>query len=261
MHKQNRPLLSAIKVSEDLFGFDITPAPVGRDWMSATRNGFARRCLPLLIANQLGWEVLNPVDFTVVWDGTIELAGLRVSSNSEHAVPALSHFGHGILTWSIPYLFHTSPGFNLLVRGPANRPKDGVAPLEGVVESDWCSATFTMNWVLTRPGSVHFAQGEPIAMLVPFRRGELEQFDVVTSEFGDATPLFQEYQTWRSQRKLFLDNLATGAVSDRRGQWQGDYFRGVLGSPPAGAGWHQTRLHLASFRKNEHRSRDERDSK
>jgi hypothetical protein len=37
---------------------------------------------------------------------------------------AISHFGSGILTWNVPYLFRTPPGYNLLVRGPANWPKD-----------------------------------------------------------------------------------------------------------------------------------------
>ena len=48
-----------------------------------------------------------------------------------------SHFGDGILTWHLPILFRTPPGYNLLVRGPANYPKDAVSPLEGIVETDW----------------------------------------------------------------------------------------------------------------------------
>ena len=36
---------------------DIRPAPVERDWMEATGNRFAYRCLPLNIANAYGWEV------------------------------------------------------------------------------------------------------------------------------------------------------------------------------------------------------------
>ena len=56
-------------------------------------------------------------------------------SNIEfEASPGESHlaeslFGHGILTWTLPYLFRTPPGYNLLARGPANWPKDGSAHL------------------------------------------------------------------------------------------------------------------------------------
>ncbi|MDT5412096.1 MAG: hypothetical protein QOG14_4316, partial [Mycobacterium sp.] len=45
----------------------ITPAPVSRTWMSETREGWPTRCLPMLIANQSGWELRNPSAFTATW--------------------------------------------------------------------------------------------------------------------------------------------------------------------------------------------------
>ena len=60
-----------------------------------------------------------------------------------------SHFGYGLLTFQLPYLFRTPPGYNLLVRGPANCPKDG-AWLDGLVGTDWSPARFFMTWQITR---------------------------------------------------------------------------------------------------------------
>ena len=46
------------------------------------------------------------------------------------------------------------------------------------METDWLESTFTMNWKLTRANlPVIFEAGEPICMLVPHRRGELEAFE------------------------------------------------------------------------------------
>src|SRR5688572_2963578 len=45
------------------------PASRWRDWMSSTINRHANRCLPLLMANQSGWVLLNPAPFTATWDG------------------------------------------------------------------------------------------------------------------------------------------------------------------------------------------------
>ena len=74
-----------------------------------------------------------------------------------------SHFGEGVITWNIPFLFRTSPGYNLLVRGPSNWIKDGVQALEGIVETDWAVQTFTMDWKFTRPRRwVRFEADEPI---------------------------------------------------------------------------------------------------
>lgn len=143
--------LVAIRLSA---GMPIRPALVDRPWMETPAGRFAKRCLPLMIANQAGWELLNPSGFTAAWQGGDELAAVTIWPDA--GMPAFcvtSHFGSGILTWHVPYLFRTPRGYNLLVRGPANRPKDGISALEGIVETDWTAATFTMNWKFTRPGT------------------------------------------------------------------------------------------------------------
>jgi Family of unknown function (DUF6065) len=156
----------------------IIPAPTTRDWMAETDQQFANRCLPMLIANQSGWIILNSVAFSAIWIGDDDIGSVSVSYDASYSPPLTgSYFGYGILTWSIPFVFRTPPGFNLLVRGPANSPKDGVCALEGIVESDWASSTFTMNWKITRPSTpISFEVNEPICMIVPQRRRELESF-------------------------------------------------------------------------------------
>src|SRR5579884_101588 len=170
----------------ELIAYRLTPwppmrlvrAPRARDWMDATRDHFAYRCLPLLIANQAGWMVLNSHSIRVTWTGGWDPSCVRVESlANEDRVPASGHFGHGVLTFNLPFLFRTPAGYNLHVRGPANWPKDGIVPLEGLVETDWSVATFTMNWKLTRPDvEVVFEQDEPICMVLPQPRGLLESF-------------------------------------------------------------------------------------
>ena len=205
----------------------ITCAPTSRAWMEATSNRFAQRCLPLLIANQAGWVVLNPEPVRVVWDGTDVIDGVAIEPLGAGAAAASSHFGHGILTWNLPYLFRTPPGYNLLVRGPANWPKDGVTALEGIVETDWAVATFTMNWKLTRAHlPVTFDAGEPICMIVPQRRGELEEFVPRIREIASAPRTLRSYRTWRQQRKQFLDDLKVVGSEAAQQAWQRHYFQG-----------------------------------
>src|SRR5688500_15120053 len=112
----------------------LVPAPLERAWLDATADRFGYRCLPVLIANQAGWFILNNHALDVVWNGGDAIEDLTVTYHEgDPPYPALSHFGHGILTWHIPYLFETPPGVQLLARGPANSPKDGISPLEGMV--------------------------------------------------------------------------------------------------------------------------------
>jgi Family of unknown function (DUF6065) len=224
-------------------------APVHRAWMEETTDRYANRCLPLLLANQAGWLILNEEDVDVTWTGGIDKTALSITAAGRGAEVPVSHFGYGILTWHIPFLFRTTPGYNLLVRGPSNMPKDGVSPLEGIIETDWTVSPFTMNWKLTRPDhAVHFAREEPICMIVPQRRGELEHFQPTSSDLDAHLELVQPFELWRRRRGDFLKGLAESKVPIAPTDgWQKDYF---VGRDPNGHHFeqHQTKLHLKDFR-------------
>ena len=226
----------------------LVPAPVERVWLDATADRFGYRCLPVLIANQAGWFVLNSHALDAVWNGGDAPDDLTVTYQAgDPPYPALSHFGHGVLTWHIPFLFETSPGVQLLARGPANRPKDGVSPLEGVVETEWAAATFTMNWQLTRPRRrISFAPGEPICMVVPISLDLLEQTRPEIRRLASDPARETQFQTWSARRAAFLAELAVPRSEAVAQGWQKDYFRG---RSPGGSTFrgHRTRLRLHHF--------------
>jgi hypothetical protein len=251
------PLLKAYRIRPDR-SLDLVPAASTRAWMDASYQRNAYRCLPLLIANQAGWFVQNPHELRATWSGGRTRAAVRIEYLQDgapcecpsHEGLVLSNFGEGIITWHIPYLFRTPPGYNLLARGPANWPKDAAAPLEGLVETDWAVATFTMNWKLTRPKyPVTFALGEPICMLVPQRRGELESFQPQVLDLEAEPALQQAHSAWNESRKQFLLGkylFGPSARSNGQPDWQGEYVRGTL-PDGAAAPDHQARLHLRPF--------------
>ena len=141
-------------------------------------------------------------------------------------VQAVSRVGGGILTWTIPYVFRTPLGWNLLCRGPANHIKDGIAPLEGLVETDWSLPSFSMNWKLTRPGRIEFQAGEPVAMLVPQRRGDLEAFAASKAELASDPELFEGYTRWIRSRQEFLEAQRRGDLEAIKKKYQKHYFQG-----------------------------------
>jgi hypothetical protein len=238
--------LTAYRVSRN--PVDITTAPIRRAWMDATSERFANRCLPLLIANQAGWWLLNQETFVARWDGGDQVSSVRVKYDGVARYhDAASHFGYGIVTWRVPVLFRTPPGWNLLVRGPANLPKDGAWPLEGVVETDWAVASFTMNWKITRPDTdIEFRAGEPFAMIVPQRRGDLERFEPARAPL-DAMPEQAEYRAWSESRFDFLVGREIAGADPDAPQWQRDYMAGT--APELGGPFpdHQRRLRLRAF--------------
>jgi hypothetical protein len=238
----------------------IVPASKARGWMSGVGK-FSKRCLPLTVANQAGWLLLNTHRFSAVWDGGDQTSAVQVEyEDTPMRPPARSDFGLGVLTWGVPYLFRTSEGYNLLARGPSNTPKDGIAPLEGLVETDWSVATFTMNWKFTRPNvAVTFEVDEPFCMVVPQPRGNLEAFRPVIRPLSANQELYEETKLWSQSRheqqvRKFLAEYVPGRKTDRQ-SWQKHYFKGVT---PSGkpAPEHQTDLQLLQFEEDPGIARD-----
>lgn len=214
--------------------------------MDATPNRFAYRCLPLNIANCHGWEVLCRQRLVAVWDGRADTDAIQVSCDGDSM--AVSHFGSGVLTFHVPVLFRTEPGYDIFVTGPFNRPKDGIAPLTGVIETDWAPYTFTMNWLFTRPGHpVVFEAGEPVCHFFPVARGALEavrpSFEAIQQD-GD---LNSSYRRWARERDAFNDGLKQGDPDTARAGWQKAYFRGRMPDGQNGAGDHRSKLRLRAF--------------
>lgn len=211
----------------------IVPASARRDWIPETPGESARWCLPITLANSSGWELLTPVGVTAVWDGGRDVDSVHVTTDGpvDSDIKPRSEFGSGIVTFSVPFLLRTPEGWDLLVRGPANRPKDGASPLEGLVATDWAVMTFTMNWQLTRVDHpVRWEAGEPVCLLVPQHRGDLERFRPRFAPFSSA-PETKDLTIQALQQRGTLrgrDGALFGLGVVRRGRdaFERLYFRG-----------------------------------
>ena len=233
-------------------GMPIEPAARTRRWMDETQERFAYRCIPMVLANQAGWVIPSPIRFTVRWNGGARPQDLRIwFPRGRRDGRVQTHFGHGVLTFTIPYLFRTPEGVNLWVKGPANRIKDGAQPLEGIVETDWSVASFTMNWKLTRRDhSVRFEEGEPICMLVPVQRHLAEQLVPRRGPLQENRELSAEFDRWKDSRDEFNQALASGDMEAVQRGWQKDYALGLdmQGNHYDG---HQTRMSIRPFEPTE----------
>lgn len=227
---------------------DIRPAHIFRDWMDKSRDRFAYRCLPLTVANQHGWEILSPLTFDARWDGTDAQSGVEVRpiAGDPQGAPA-TIFGHGIITFHIQGLFRTEPGWNLWAGGIPNAPKDGIAPLTGIIETDWAPYTFTMNYRFTRPSHwVRFTVGEPICFIFPVQRGVLNQIEPRMVAFDDDPELTEQFDSWRASRTQFRESIEANPPKRPSEYWQKHYYRGRdFKDRPFPE--HQNKLHLKQF--------------
>jgi hypothetical protein len=213
-------------------GWDWGWAPLQRDWMDASTNRFAYRCLPLTIANQTGLWVTNPVGFTATWHGIDHPGAIEFLFDGGGDVWrdwVTNQFGLGIITWNTPFLFRTRPqGSRILVCGPVNSFKPFVQPLTALIESDWMTMSFTMNWKMMMPHMpIRFEAGEPLFQVIPLLSNvctDLEGAAVTYRRLKDDPEIARAYHEWDQGRRGFHEQKVRGEV--RADGWQKDYFHG-----------------------------------
>lgn len=224
----------------------IIPGRSRREWMDAFADRHPYRCLPLTMANSTGWEILCPIDIEVTWDGgELENAITITSSAGDAAVRsfASSHFRRGIVTMHTGHLFRTPPGWGVWCQAAPNWPKDGIAPLTGLIETDWLPFPFTMNWQMTRPGTVRFEKDEPFCFINVMEHHKLEEIEPKLRMLDHNPDLKAEYNAWAESRADFnkrLNDREEGAMKDR---WQRHYMRGKSTTGTTGDG-HKTKRNL-----------------
>lgn len=226
----------------------IVPGRAARAWMDATPERYAYRCLPLSIANAMGWEILAPCRVDAEWNGGTEPEDLKVEVEEPAWVPrqlASSHFGRGILTFHVGYLLRTEPGVGVWARGAPNLPKDGIAALEGIVETDWLPFSFTMNWQMTRPGRIGFAKDEPICFVTPLVYRALEGLVPEIVPITADPDLYSAYRAWKTARTEFNAGLLADDPETLRQGWQKWYMRGETQTQEKGNPAHLSKLTLA----------------
>lgn len=132
--------------------------------------------------------------------------------------------------------------------GPPNAAKDGIAPLGGVIETDWSPYNFTMNWRFTRADHwVRFEADEPIAFLMPIERAPIERFTARIAPVDDDPELKTAFESWSASRDAFHRAIAADPPTAPADKWQKLYYRGLTPDGERGAADHRTKLRLCPF--------------
>ena len=186
------------------------------------------------MANTTGWELLCPHHVALTWTGggaTLDIGIVETGKAAGSAPLVQSHFGNGIATFMPGHVFRTDPDWALWCRGSPNMCKDGLTPLEGLVETEWLPFTFTMNWRFTRPGTVEFRRGEPFCFVTPVPHVAMEAIRPRVMPLAADPQLAADHAAWKSSRDDFNARLAAKEPAAVQAKWQRYYLKG---EPPRG---------------------------
>lgn len=143
------------------------PEPIKSWWNedNKTKN-HANLCLPLIMANGLGFDILSPATFEVEWSGD-EQEEAKIFSHESKSFESLitNHSACGSFTVQTKFIPKTEKGYFIFMKGiPNERRKFSV--MEGLVEAWWSPSTFGLVCLCNCPGKFKIEKGEPIARMV-----------------------------------------------------------------------------------------------
>jgi hypothetical protein len=152
--------------------FDRTLAPVPatklRDWWDdnpRTAN-HAKHCLPLQMANSLGWYILSPGTFIVSWDGDVHAPAtiVHIEKSSHYEVDA--HAAFGSFTVQPKFIPVTErEGDFVFIKGIPNERGCPYSCMEAVIEAWWSVGRFGLVFLLNQPGEFMITKGSPLAQM------------------------------------------------------------------------------------------------
>ena len=153
-------------------GFDKSLAPVPasklRDWWEDNRRtaNHAKHCLPLQMANSLGYYVLSPGTFLVKWNGDVhEPAQVTTIEKSSHC-EVDAHAAFGSFTVQAKFIPVTDdPGDFVIIKGVANERSLPYVCMEAAIEAWWSVGNFGLVFLLNQPGEFLIPMGKPIAQM------------------------------------------------------------------------------------------------
>jgi hypothetical protein len=192
---------------------DLQPADRSADGTLAT-NGF-RYCEPLAAASGFGWHVYPPMNFTLMWSGD-EVAFALGRSKRFTSLRGMQYPGfprafakiapeglndlpppfltQGLMPGSVKiwsgYFARTAPGWALLSRGVANKPKtQPYENYEGIVEANsWFGPLFTNVQIKRTNSPIQFHMRYPLFQVQPLRRECYQQPPYELREAADLKP-------------------------------------------------------------------------
>jgi len=161
------------------------------------RKGFpktASACLPMSLANQIGFCIVSLSDFTLRWDGGDSLDSIKIYSKD---VVKEGFYGHGesnvygnekqkiapfysgMISIVHDFFIRTPPGVNILVTSVPNNFIPGVVAVSALIETDNLGRDWVFNLKVTVPNiDIEIKKGDPLIMLMPVERFYPDSFEL-----------------------------------------------------------------------------------
>ena len=200
---------------------NIEPLSAKRDWMEATFDKHAYRCLPVTLTNQLGWAISFPEDITFMWDGQISTSGEHVKVLAGEKYIQTGR-GQATVSFETGLVFRTSENYSLLTYNVPNMFMEGVSPYTTIISSSFFEGPLPVAWKITKAFvPITIKANQPVAAVFPISLADIQGSTLTIKNIKDLI---------RVNRDIPLDldeAVKSAADAAANGGWT-DYYRNAI---------------------------------
>lgn len=146
----------------------IEQTKIQRDWMDATDNKHAYKCLPVSQANTIGWSVSFLHDIEFIWDGISDTSDSHVTILKDKGNVAYTTRANATISFQSGLYFKTEQDMSILSISPPNYFIDGASAFTSIISTSFFPDSYPIAWRITKPNTpILIPAGMPVATLIP----------------------------------------------------------------------------------------------
>jgi hypothetical protein len=179
----------------------------------------AKHCQPLTMANSLGYYILSPGTFKIIWDGDIQSDCIieHIDKSHHYEVDVHATFG-GFVVQPKFVVMTDEPGDFIYIKNIPNERFPFFTCMEACIEAWWSVANFGLVFMLNRPGEFIVFKGQPIAQMFLYKgyggAATLVNHDNMPPEYGAwlakrSRPEYTKDLDYLNGRKYDLSDVPT----------------------------------------------------
>lgn len=171
----------------------VNQSRVRRDWMDETYKKHAYQCLPMTVANVLGWELILEEDLVVQWDGETTVPRILSGETTQAGRTQANCSIIGMVSINTTWVVRTEEGYSTWLSGSPNYFHPDAEALSATVPSYWWSDEVQMNWRITTVGEpVTFKAGEPFCFIQVYDNSVMQTATVSVERLWDDEKLVEQ---------------------------------------------------------------------
>jgi hypothetical protein len=156
----------------------IEQLDIKRNWMDETDGKHAYQCMPISLANTMGWGISFPEDISFIWNGVCDSNSSNVKIiEGDRYCSTLR--GNGTISFNTYLTFTTEKKTTMLIFPVPNEFNENAQCFTSLISTSFYKSMLPIAWRITKANKkITIKAGTPVATIIPISLSELEDFEI-----------------------------------------------------------------------------------